>query len=230
MTNFELDLSLVFLITVILIWFMIAYQLVLTFFGFINYLKSFKERKLVDKQFFVYPSCTILIPAHNEEKVIEGTIKSMLKLDYPKDRLKIIIINDGSTDDTKIIVEKYLMSNKNLSMYDVPKTLGGKGKSRALNTVLNIVDSDIIAVYDADNTPNEKALKYLVSQLIQNNELGAVLGKFRTINKGYNLLTKFINIETLSFQSMLQAGRWQVNKIATLPGTNYVMWTHLINH
>jgi len=55
-----------------------------------------------------------------------------------------------------------------------------------------------------------------------------VIGKFRTINKNHNLLTQFINVETLSFQSMLQAGRWQMHSIATLPGTNFVMWTSLI--
>lgn len=228
MTAFELDLSLIFLITVILIWFMIAYQFALTFFGFVNYLKSFKEKKNVDRQNFVYPSCTILIPAHNEEKVIDFTIESMLNLDYPKNKLKIIIINDGSTDNTKMKVEKYLNANPHLCLFDVPEGLGGKGKSRALNSALSQVDSDVIAIYDADNTPDKNSLKYLVSQLIQHKELGAVLGKFRTVNKSHNLLTKFINIETLSFQSMLQAGRWQINNIATLPGTNYVMWTHLI--
>ncbi len=49
------------------------------------------------------------------------------------------------------------------------------------------------------------------------------------MNKNENLLTRFINIETLSFQSMLQAGRWQMHGIATLPGTNYVIWTRLIH-
>jgi len=48
------------------------------------------------------------------------------------------------------------------------------------------------------------------------------------VNKNHNMLTKFINVETLSFQSMLQAGRWQMHGIATLPGTNFVMWTSLI--
>jgi cellulose synthase/poly-beta-1,6-N-acetylglucosamine synthase-like glycosyltransferase len=48
------------------------------------------------------------------------------------------------------------------------------------------------------------------------------------VNKNATLLTRFINIETLSFQSMLQAGRWQMHNIATLPGTNFVVWTSLM--
>lgn len=187
-----------------------------------------KEKKLVDQQTFEFPTCTILIPAHNEEKVIGQTIEAMLNLKYPTDRLKIMVINDGSKDSTKEIIEHYASQDSRVVLFDVPKGQGGKGKSRALNLGVKQVKSDIIAIYDADNTPDPMAIHYLVAQLISSKELGCVIGKFRTVNKNKNLLTSFINIETLSFQSMLQAGRWQMHKIATLPGTNFVMWRWLI--
>ena len=228
MTVLEVDLSFLFVIAVILIWFMIAYQFVLTVFGFINYVRSMKEKEEVDGQSFSYPSCSILIPAHNEEKVIGATIESMLKLDYPKKKLRIIVINDGSTDTTKKIIERYAKRDSRVELFNIPRGKGGKGKSRALNLGVKRVKSEIIAVYDADNTPEKNSLRYLVAQLLLNKELGGVIGKFRTVNKNHNLLTKFINVETLSFQSMLQAGRWQMHGIATLPGTNFVMWTSLI--
>jgi cellulose synthase/poly-beta-1,6-N-acetylglucosamine synthase-like glycosyltransferase len=228
MTVLEVDLSFLFVIAVILIWFMIAYQFVLTVFGFINYVRSMKEKENVDGQSFSYPSCSILIPAHNEEKVIGATIESMLKLDYPKKKLRIIVINDGSTDTTKKIIERYAKRDSRVELFNISRGKGGKGKSRALNLGVKRVKSEIIAVYDADNTPEKNSLHYLVAQLLLNKELGGVIGKFRTVNKNHNLLTKFINVETLSFQSMLQAGRWQMHGIATLPGTNFVMWTSLI--
>ena len=93
---------------------------------------------------------------------------------------------------------------------------------------VRIVHSQVIEGRDADNTPAPSALRYLVAQLLLHPELGAVLGKFRTVNKKRNLLTRFINIETLSFQSILQAGRWQLLNIATLPGTNFVIRTAVI--
>ena len=228
MTFLEVDLSFLFVVAVILIWFMIGYQFVLTFFGYLNYVKSLKEKKLLEGKAFDYPGCTILIPAHNEEKVIARTIEAMLRLEYPKEKLKIMVINDGSTDGTRDIIEGYARADHRIELFDVPKGEGGKGKSRALNLGVQRVTSDVIAIYDADNTPDKDSLRYLVAQLLTNNELGAAIGKFRTINKSVNLLTKFINIETLSFQSMLQAGRWQMHNIATLPGTNFVMWTRLI--
>ena len=228
MTFLEVDLSFLFVVAVILIWFMIGYQFVLTFFGYLNYVKSLKEKKLLEGKAFDYPGCTILIPAHNEEKVIARTIEAMLRLEYPKEKLKIMVINDGSTDGTRDIIEGYARADRRIELFDVPKGEGGKGKSRALNLGVQRVTSDVIAIYDADNTPDKDSLRYLVAQLLTNSELGAAIGKFRTINKNVNLLTKFINIETLSFQSMLQAGRWQMHNIATLPGTNFVMWTRLI--
>lgn len=229
MTYLEVDLSFLFVVAVILIWFMILYQVILTIFGYINFIRSAKERKRIDSEpADDYPTCTILIPAHNEEKVIGATIEAMLKLVYPEDKLEIIVINDGSSDKTKEIVEGYLKENKKLKLYNIPKGEGGKGKSRTLNLGIREAGGEIIAIYDADNTPDKDSLRYLVANLIENKELGAVLGKFRTVNKNRNLLTRFINIETLSFQSMLQAGRWQMHRIATLPGTNFVMWHHLI--
>ena len=52
-----------------------------------------------------FPSISILIPAHNEEKVIEHTLKAILSLDYPHDMYEILVINDGSTDCTGQIIE-----------------------------------------------------------------------------------------------------------------------------
>jgi cellulose synthase/poly-beta-1,6-N-acetylglucosamine synthase-like glycosyltransferase len=219
----QLSLSILFLIAVILIWFMIGYQLLLTVAGFFHQVRSLKERSEVDGMTFDLPSVSVLIPAHNEEIVMAATLDAMLALDYPRERLEIVVIDDGSTDATGEIVADYAQRDSRVVLLSVPKGEGGKGKSRALNLGLRCAKSPVIAVYDADNTPSPDALKYLVAQLLLHPELGAVLGKFRTVNKNRNLLTRFINIETLSFQSMLQAGRWWLFRIATLPGTNFVI-------
>lgn len=228
MTLLEVDLSALFVVAVILIWFMIGYQFLLTVFGYINFIRSAKERREVDGMTLDYPSCTILIPAHNEEIVIRRTIESMCALEYPHGKLTIMVINDGSKDATRDIILELAAKDDRVVLFDVPQGQGGKGKSRALNLGIKEVSSEIIAIYDADNTPDPHALRYLVAQLILHPDLGAVLGKFRTVNKNATMLTRFINIETLGFQSMLQAGRWQMHHIATLPGTNFVMRRSLI--
>ncbi|HUN64620.1 MAG TPA: glycosyltransferase [Bacteroidota bacterium] len=225
----ELDLSIVFLISVIMIWFMIAYQLILTLAGFFHYRNSRKEKKRIDGMTFEYPKVSVLIPAHNEEKVIGYTVDAMTRLEYPPECLDILVINDGSTDGTADIVAEFARRDPRVRLYNVPQGEGGKGKSRALNIGLRQTDARFIAVYDADNTPHPHALKYLMAQLLIDPSLGGVLGKFRTVNKNRNFLTRFINIETLSFQNMLQAGRWLLFKISTLPGTNLVIRRELLD-
>ena len=219
----NLIINIMFLSAVVLTWFMIAYQLFLTIAGYVDFIFSIKEKKKIDAVDLNFPKISVFVPARNEEKVIGRTIESLLQLKYPEESLEIVIINDSSTDGTVHIVSRYAKSHHNVKLLNTPPGEGGKGKSHVLNIGLRNTDSELIAVFDADNTPDPSSLKYLVTQLMLHRELGAAIGKFRTVNKNRNLLTRFINIETLSFQSIFQAGRWRLFKVATIPGTNFVI-------
>lgn len=177
-----------------------------------------------------YPTVSILVPAHNEEKVIERSILAMLNLDYPKDKLEIIVINDNSTDRTGEILQnlKSQFPSGNIKIITTDAQTGGKGKANALNIGIRHAQGEYIVVYDADNTPEIMSLRYLVYGVMSSKEYGAAIGKFRTRNKDTNLLTRFINIETLSFQWMVQGGRWKLFKLCLLPGTNFIADKKLI--
>jgi cellulose synthase/poly-beta-1,6-N-acetylglucosamine synthase-like glycosyltransferase len=172
-----------------------------------------------------YPFISILVPAHNEAKVIQKTVESLLAFDYPADRYEIIVINDNSSDYSAKILEaiQKRYPSRMLTVINTDAIIGGKGKSNALNIGFQKSKGEFIAIYDADNTPEKAALKYLVFTLAGDESLGAVIGKFRTRNRNVNMLTRFINIETLTFQWMAQAGRWQLFKLCTIPGTNFVI-------
>src|SRR3989339_563966 len=120
MSILEVDLSFLFLVAVILIWFMIAYQFVLTVFGYINFIKSFREKRILDAGEYDLPSCTIMIPAHNEAKVIGATVQSMLELNYPAHKLRILVINDGSADATASIVQEFGSRDRRVELFTVP--------------------------------------------------------------------------------------------------------------
>lgn len=125
MSFLELDLSALFVVAVILIWFMIAYQFMLTVFGYVNYIRSLREKRKADSWASEYLTCTLLIPAHNEEKVIARTLEAMLALRYPRERLQIIVIDDGSSDATKAIVERFASADSRVELFDVPQGEGG---------------------------------------------------------------------------------------------------------
>lgn len=212
---------------VICIWGLLLLNIVLIFFGYIYYVKCEKEPI---KEIKNYPMVSILVPAHNEEKVIVKTVEALLNFDYPSDRYEIIVINDNSSDNTaarlKQVQEEH--PDKHFDVINTDATNGGKGKSNALNIAFKQCVGEYIVIYDADNTPERTALFYLVSEIVNDDSLGAVIGKFRTRNKEVNLLTRFINIETLSFQWMAQAGRWQLLKLCTIPGTNFIIRRSII--
>ncbi|WP_404661460.1 glycosyltransferase family 2 protein [Haloimpatiens myeolchijeotgali] len=204
-------------------------NMVLTLLGHRYYIKclNLKPKELKEEE---YPKVSILVPAHNEEKVIGRTVKSLLLLNYPKDKMELIVVNDNSSDGTYEVLNKIRKEYKgyNFKIINTDKKTGGRGKSNALNIGLKNSTGEYIAVYDADNTPEKNALKYLIQVIYFNKELGAVIGKFRTRNKNKNILTRFINIETLSFQWMAQAGRWELLNLCTIPGTNFVIRHDLI--
>lgn len=214
--------EILFLISLFSIWLLLLINIILAIGGYIFYLKNYNKKT---KKLKEYPMVSILVPAHNEEKVIEKTVESLLLMDYPKDKMELIVINDNSSDNSKSILEniKNTYRNYNFTIVNTDKSNGGKGKSNALNIGYNLSKGEFIAVYDADNTPERTALKYLIETIVPNKDLGAVIGKFRTRNKEKNILTRFINVETLSFQWMVQAGRWQLFNLCTIPGTNFVL-------
>jgi len=214
--------DIVMLFSVFSIWSLLLVNVVLIIAGYLYYIKN---EKTEIPPLTEYPFVSIMVPAHNEGKVIIQTVRSLLALDYPKDRYEIIVINDNSSDNSKQLLEKLQQqfSDRQLICIHTDATTGGKGKSNALNIGFERSKGEIIAIYDADNTPEKNALRYLVAEMMHDSSLGAVIGKFRTRNRDANLLTRFINIETLSFQWMAQAGRWNLFKLCTIPGTNFIL-------
>ena len=99
-----------FLFSVAVIWSMILYQLVLSFFGYRyrqNIEKEWEGKEIADDRL---PGVSILIPSRNEAVVIAKTLERISSLDYPEDKMEIVVINDGSTDDTSAIVKGLFQS------------------------------------------------------------------------------------------------------------------------
>ncbi len=216
------------LYAIISIWLLMIMNAVLSIGGFVYYMQV--DKKSRGKPLQEYPMVSILVPAHDEAVVITRTVRALLGLEYPKDRYEVIVINDNSTDDTAEKLEQIQAEfpDRKLIVISTGPEIGGKGKSNALNIGFSVSTGDVIAIYDADNTPQPDALAILVETLMEDDKLGAVIGKFRTRNRNASLLSRFVNIETLAYQCMNQAGRYYFFKLCTIPGTNYVIRRSLI--
>ncbi|GAA0894042.1 glycosyltransferase family 2 protein [Fulvivirga kasyanovii] len=122
-----------------------------------------------------YPEVTHVIAAYNEEDCIRQKIENSLNLDYPTDKLKVLIVTDGSTDETMNIIKSY------------PQVLhyhedSRNGKIAAVNRIIRFVKSPIIVFSDANTTLNDSAIRN-IARHFNNPGVGLVAGEKRVISK-----------------------------------------------
>lgn len=220
--------NLLFFISLAAIWLMLLYHIFLGQGGYLLYRRYRAPIRQWEAKGQPLPKVSVLIPAHNESVVIGRTIQAMVRQHYPKDRLEVIVINDNSSDDTGAIADSYAAKYPFIKVVHLNTETAGRGKPGALNRGLAHATGDMIVVYDADNTPERMAVYYLALCLQNSPGAGAVVGKFRVINANQNLLTRFINLETITFQWLAQAGRWFWFGLTTIPGTNFIIHRHLL--
>ncbi len=112
-----------------------------------------------------YPSVAFLVPCYNEEGTIAKTIKSLLRLDYPKEKLTILIIDDGSQDNSYQIARQFQKENPVVQVYH--KENGGK--YTALNHGLQQTKAEFVATLDADSVVDPKVLKIMLPYFSDSN-------------------------------------------------------------
>lgn len=155
----------------------------------------------------VFPLMSILVPAYNEEKVIQLTIDSLLNADYP--HKEIIVIDDGSTDKTLEIARLYKDKIKVLH-----KENGGKAS--ALNYGLVFSKGDIVVVVDADTVIGRQALKN-IAKGFRNENIAAVAGNIKIRNK-VNWLTWCQALDYLTGIQIMRRALDYFGAITIVPG------------
>jgi cellulose synthase/poly-beta-1,6-N-acetylglucosamine synthase-like glycosyltransferase len=132
-------------------------------------------RRDVKKNYFS-PSVSIIIAAYNEEGCIKETIENKLNLDYPGDRLEIIVVSDGSDDKTDEIVRECGTQNVRLLRQE-PR----QGKTAALNMAASAAKGEIIVFSDSNSIYFPNALRELVANF-SDGSVGYVTGKMVYVN------------------------------------------------
>lgn len=144
----------------------------------------FKRRKSPEKGDVELPTVSILISAYNEEAVIERKIQNILELDYPKEKLEVLIGDDGSADKTAEIVARY--ADKGITLVKAPQNAG---KAAMLNRLHKIAKNDILLFCDANTMffPNvvrklvipfqDKKIGCACGHLILSDKSGSTLGR-----------------------------------------------------
>lgn len=148
------------------------------FYGVILYLINLIKKRTKVGVADDYPSIIVLCAAFNEEKAIEEKILSFLALDYPADRIRMIVISDDSTDATNEIVSRYTDRNIGL-VIQKPRA----GKQTAHNLVLPCLDSDYVLSTDANTIFDPSSVKLLVRRMLSSDDIGMVSGELRLFSR-----------------------------------------------
>jgi biofilm PGA synthesis N-glycosyltransferase PgaC len=123
------------------------------------------------KKRFYEPTVTIVIAAHNERERIEARLRNCLELDYPRDKLQIIVSLDGPTDGTEFAVWKYAAQG-----VEMIHSREHTGKAAALNRALGRATGEIVVFADARQTFGRRAIRELLSNFADDS-VGAVSGE-----------------------------------------------------
>ncbi|MCF0220905.1 MAG: glycosyltransferase family 2 protein [Fibrobacter sp.] len=142
----------------------------------------FKRKKKGAVEGGELPTVSILISAYNEEAVIERKIQNILQIDYPREKLEVLIGDDGSADRTAEIVERY--ADRGITLVRAPKNAG---KAAMLNRLNRIAKNEILVLCDANTMFFPNVIRKLV-QPFQDSEIGCACGHLILSDKSGSVL------------------------------------------
>jgi cellulose synthase/poly-beta-1,6-N-acetylglucosamine synthase-like glycosyltransferase len=157
------------------------------------------------------PTVSILIAAYNEESCIERTIKNKLTLNYPSEKLKIVVISDGSDDKTDEIVKSFAGQGVTLLRQE-PRA----GKTSALNMAVNKLESDILVFSDANSLYETEAIHKLV-QNFADHEIGYVTGKMVYTNSDGTIVGDGCSAY-MKYENFLRAAETRIGSVVGVDG------------
>nr|NUR37502.1 glycosyltransferase [Sphingomonas sp.] len=182
--------------------------LVLTGLGLVSAWRELRQpRPDIDPATFV----SVLIPAYNEERVIERSVTQVLASENVQ--LEIIVIDDGSRDRTSEVVERAFANEPRVRLLK----LENGGKARALNQGLALAKSDIVIALDADTQFEPTTIARLARWFAGNEKLAAVAGNAKVGNR-VNIVTKWQALEYITAQNLERRALARLGAMTVVPG------------
>ena len=183
--------------------------MLLLFFSMLKIIFKTSDEKKEENQLNFNKKISVIIPAYNEEAVIDKSIRSILNQTYPNK--EIIVVDDGSTDRTYKIASKF-------TIYPNVKVLTKKneGKAKAINYGINNSSGELILVVDADSKLEKNAMQ-LLANYFKDPHIAAVAGSVYVANQD-NLWTKLQTLEYIEGLNMVRNGQALLKLVNIIPG------------
>ena len=197
---------------VALVFFLVT--LLLRYLALLNiaYLNTAKYTISSDVSTVGHPPVSIIVPAYNEGKLLRSTIQSLLQLDYPT--FEIIIVDDGSKDDTRQVAQSLVGDYGHARIKLVEKKNGGK--STALNAGIQVSEYDFVLCVDGDSQLSGNTLKEAIRHF-REPDIGAVAGNVKVDNR-YNIWTTLQALEYVEGLNMARSAQSLFKLVNIIPG------------
>ena len=161
------------------------------------------------------PNISVLVPVKNEEKVVGRLLDALVRLDYPRENLEVVVVEDESKDRTLEICRIYSAKYPWIKVFHRDASLG---KGDALNFAFHQSTGEIIATFDADDVPEEQAVKKAL-RYFNSSETGAVHGFHRTLNLRESIVSRLAAYENFLYR-LSNDGKYALRLFVTFSGSN----------
>lgn len=158
-----------------------------------------------------YPAVTVVVPAYNEGESVAVTTESLLKLNYPKDKLNLILVDDGSKDNTWEVMQRY-QNHPQIKIFTKPNG----GKFSAQNLALDNTQTPFLGCLDSDSTVDPEALNRIMTYFLEDPKIMAVAPTIIS-SKEENVIQKAQKTE-YELQIYMKKMMSLVNAIHVTPG------------
>ncbi|WP_347049816.1 glycosyltransferase [Flavobacterium olei] len=162
------------------------------------------------------PTCTIIVPAYNEGKLVWETLMSLANSDYPAEKLQLLAIDDGSKDDTWYwMQEAKAKLGDRVTIFQQPKNAG---KRHALYRGFKLGTGEIFVTVDSDSIVKKDTLRNLVSPFVVSKKCGAVAGNVQVLNNKKAILPKMLNVSFVMSFEFQRSAESELGSVLCTPG------------
>ncbi len=162
------------------------------------------------------PACTVVVPAYNEGKQVLVTLESLAASDYPRDKIKLIAVDDGSVDDTWQWIQKAkeILGDRLITI----KQPHNMGKRHALYAGFQQSTGEVLVTVDSDCTVDADTLRNLLTPFVTDRDVGAVAGNVRVLNIHQGMIPKMLDVVFVYSFDFVRASQSMVKAVMCTPG------------
>jgi hyaluronan synthase len=191
----------------------LGFKLLFLLFILVHYLQYKPIESAEDDEL---PTCTIIVPAYNEGSFVYDTLMSISASDYPKHKIQLMAIDDGSKDDTWVWMQKAKEKLGDfLTIYQQPENMG---KRYALYRGFKLATGEVFITIDSDSLIDKKTLRNLVAPFVVDNNCGAVAGNVKIHNVKKALIPKMLNVSFAFSFGFIRAAQSKMKTVLCTPG------------